>query len=84
MKSVARDGTQIEWSEVASVSVGDKVYNPFQRNSYSARVTYPDGAVVVVALPWNARRTPTDDWVPVVLHEAGYVKSDKPVALVIL
>lgn len=84
MKSVTRDGTQIEWSEVASVSVGGKVYNPFQRNSYSARVTYPDGDVVMAVLPTNARRTPLDSWVHLVLDAAGNIKGQKLCPVVIL
>lgn len=60
----------VEFSEEAGVLVGNKWYSPFERNSYTARVTFEDGRVVIVVLPLNAREKRQSPWVNEVVNVA--------------
>jgi hypothetical protein len=78
----------VEFSESAPVHVDARWwYAPFQRNSYTARVEFPDGFVAVIALPEDARREGADHYLDRVLVNAalmhaagvstGLMKNDK-------
>lgn len=50
-----QDEATVEFSDTACMQTSfGAVWSAFQRNSYIARVTFDDGRIVCVALPWGA------------------------------
>lgn len=55
--------TSVQFSDAASVFHPDgSVFEPFTQNSYTALVTFSDGARVVLTLPVNARSRGRRHW----------------------
>ncbi len=50
--------TKVEYSSEVGIGIGEEFYSAFQRLTYIARVTFPDGHVVVVVLPNGAASKP--------------------------
>jgi hypothetical protein len=65
--NTAHGQAKVEWSEEATVF---PYWSAFQRNSYAARVEFPDGRACVIACPDNARRERTDFWLHQVVEAA--------------
>lgn len=67
-------GPHVEFSQEACFVRDGVMVNPFQHHSYVARVTWPDGYMVIVALPDGAARYPANEWRAAVLHRAAWLK----------
>lgn len=66
----------ITYSAEAVVERSSRHYSAFQRNSYIARVEFNEVDYVIVVLPKNARRFPTNDWTPRVLEWANVTRDN--------
>ncbi len=67
-----RPGATVEFSEYALLLDDEgRLYSPFQRDSYSARVVLEGDGTVFVVLPKHARhRRPESQWVSDVIQSA--------------
>lgn len=81
-----REGATVEFSDMATVAVPDgRIYSPFQRDSYVARVVLEGDGTVIVVLPKHAKaRRPEGSWVNDVVKAAGTVVSNYGNAVVVM
>ena len=64
----------VEWSTEAAVLFKNRVYSAFQRNSYVARIVWPDESAVVVILPDHARLESRLHWRERVVERAEQLR----------